>query len=160
VPGYVRCPKCHRPLRRRPAPVTGGTSLEPTRRLPLLPIASAAVVAIAVVAYLGLRDDAPSTAPTPVAEPEQAEDDPAVTGQPAEAPGPGPPPGPDPHQVAAALEQTLKRQRLGSTVRVIGDGVDVRSGACEDPAMAAALGDAAPALKAAGLTEVRCLEQS
>jgi hypothetical protein len=58
------------------------------------------------------------------------------------------------------LERALKKQRLWSTVRVVGDRAEVRSGACEEPALAATLDAATPALKAAGLTALRCLEQS
>src|SRR5687768_10171764 len=163
VPGYVRCPKCHKPLPRRPsAAVVGGTALESSRRLPLIAVVAAAFIVLATIVYLGLRKTdqkiAPATtqaapqAETAAAEPapvvEQADTTPAAAT------------GPDPGDVAADLERALKRQRLWSTVSVVGDRVDVRSGSCGDAAMAPLLDGAAPSFKAAGLTQLRCLEQS
>ena len=67
---------------------------------------------------------------------------------------------PDAQRVASELRRTLERQRLWSQVTVTGDRVDVQSSSCDDPAMAPLLDSAAPAFKAAGLTSLRCLEQS
>src|SRR5690606_13954467 len=123
-------------------------------------IAGAVLVAAAVIAYFGLRaGDRPAQPPPQEPEPAPEVEVPAAEPAPEASPEP-PATGPNAQQVAAQLERALKRQRLWSTVRVIGNGIDVQSGSCEDPAMAAALDSAAPALKAAGLTEVRCLEQS
>jgi hypothetical protein len=70
------------------------------------------------------------------------------------------PTGPNAVDVAASLERTLRKQRLWSTVSVVGDRVDVRSGSCGDAAMAPMLDGAASSFRAAGLTKLRCLEQS
>jgi hypothetical protein len=67
---------------------------------------------------------------------------------------------PDPVATAGTLERTLKRQRLWSSVQVSGDRVDVRTASCGDPAMAPTLEAARAALRDAGLTRLRCLEQS
>ncbi len=66
---------------------------------------------------------------------------------------------PDPAAAAAGLERDLKRQRLWSTVTVTGNRVEVRSGSCEDPAMAPLLDAAVTDLKAAGIARMRCVEQ-
>jgi hypothetical protein len=163
VPGYVRCPKCHKPLPRRPAAgVIGGTALESSRRLPLIAVVAAAFVVLAIIVYLGLRKTDQKLAPTTTQAAPQvdtvAPEPAAVVEQPdttVVAPS-----GPDAGDVAADLERALKRQRLWSTVSVVGDRVDVRSGSCGDAAMAPLLDGAAPSFKAAGLTKLRCLEQS
>jgi hypothetical protein len=162
VPGYVRCPKCHKPLPRRPAPVVGGTTVQPARRFPVLPIAGAVIVAVATIAFFGLRDDdkpaaPPPATPAPVVEAPGRELTPVEVATPPLAAAPV---ARTPQQVVNDLERALKKQRLWSTVRVVGDRAEVRSGSCEDPALAATLDSAAPALKAAGLTALRCLEQS
>lgn len=61
---------------------------------------------------------------------------------------------------AVALEDTLRRQRLWGRAEVVGDRLDVRSGSCSDQAMRPAIDDARTALRGAGLTRLRCLEQS
>lgn len=164
VPGYVRCPKCHKPLPQRPAAVEGGTALEQSSRAPAIAaIAAAVLIGGGTIAYFAMRgDDAKPEAPPPVAEPEDeqtTEQDiattPDVPAEPTAAPA-----RPDAQSTAAELERSLKRQRLWATVTVVGGRVDVRSGSCADPAMAPALDGAAPAFKAAGLTKLRCVEQS
>lgn len=171
VPGYVRCPKCHGPLP-RPARTTisrvGGTVVERTARLPLYLLGGIAALLVLlvirhyVVAALGddrtrsgeLRDggsvvveaDQPSTAPsvaniappvaTTVAGPVRAE------------------------EVARALKSRLDKQRLWATVQVIGDHVDLRSAACNDAGLRLELEQSVVQFHAAGLTGLRCLEQS
>lgn len=167
VPGYVRCPKCQAPLPRRASPVVGGTALPETRRFPVLAVAVAVFVALAIIVFFGLRKS-DRAAKQPAAEPAPASagvPPPARAGPPATTPEPvapaaAAPIGPSASQIAADLERTLKRQRLWSTVTVIGERVEVRSGSCADPAMAPVLDTAAPGFKAAGLTKLRCLEQS
>lgn len=163
LPGYVRCPKCHKALPRRlSTQVEGGTAVQPTaRKGSLYAVIGAVVVGIAVLVYLGARDgDKPAAAPAVTEEPEPtaAPAEPAPVAEQPEAPAP--PTGPDPVEVAARLERDLRKQRLWSTVSVVGDRVEVRSGSCNDAAMSPLLDGAAPALKAAGLTRLRCLEQS
>lgn len=62
--------------------------------------------------------------------------------------------------VARALEARLDKQRLWSTVQVIGDHVEVRSATCNDSGMKPAIEQSAAQFHAAGLTRLRCLEQS
>lgn len=162
VPGYVRCPKCQKPLPRRAAQVVGGTALEEKRRFPVIALVAAGFVAIAIIVYFGLRRTDEKITRS-VAEPPLQQDttvaEPAAT-PPAEPEVPAAPTGPSATQVAADLERKLKRERLWSTVSVIGDRAEVRSGSCSEPGMGPMLDAAAPALKAAGLTKLRCLEQS
>jgi hypothetical protein len=161
VPGYVRCPKCGKGLPRRAASVVGGTALAEPRRFPVLALVAAAVAAIAITAYLGLRktDEGVEKEPEEEALVEDTPDtEPVIPDEPPEEPAA--PAAPSAIDVAANLERALKRQRLWSTVSVIGARVDVRSGSCADPEMAPLLDGAAPSFKAAGLTKLRCLEQS
>jgi len=165
VPGYARCPKCHAGLPRRlTTSVEGGTALEGTRRVPLAAIIAAGVVGLGLILWLGLRH---GKSDKPVVKPNTpAQLQPATTAapQPALAPGaaemPSASKGPPPETVAAELSRTLGKQRLWSTVTVAGSRVDVRSGSCSDPAIQAPIAAALAAFKAAGLTSLRCVEQS
>lgn len=168
VPGYVRCPKCQRPLPggRRVQTVAGGTAVEGRDRLPLLPIAGGAIVLLGIILYFVLGK---SDAAKPV------ETDPATAGSAEEAPDETPAantplPVPrdddrdnnrvDPTAVAHDVERALKNQRLWSTVEVVGSDVEVTSGSCRDPNMVPMLDAASVALRNAGLTRVRCMENS
>lgn len=164
VPGYVRCPKCRSPLPRRAAAIEGGTAVESASRGPLLVVLAVAVLIVAAfIAFFALRakDDkttpsVPIAAPEPVAPPEPttvAVPEPTTQTQTA-------PRAPSATELAAELERNLNRQRLWSKVTVDGPRLDVRSGSCADPAMAPLLDAAAPSFKAAGLTNLRCVEQS
>ncbi|MDQ3371020.1 MAG: hypothetical protein M3680_36845, partial [Myxococcota bacterium] len=66
----------------------------------------------------------------------------------------------DPAAPARDLERALRRQRLWASVEVIGSRIDVRSSACSDAGMAPMIDAARNALKHAGLTRLRCVEQS
>ena len=168
VPGYVRCPKCLNALPKTPVftkSAIGGTSLGAERsRGALLGLIAVAIVGIGLFAYFGLRTSESKPAPAAPAPAQPTEtavntpDTPDNAGGPSEAAQPAE--GPSPALLATQLERTLKKQRLWSTVSADGDRVDVRSGSCADAAMKAALDAAAPSLKAAGLTKLRCLEQS
>lgn len=166
VPGYVRCPKCRKPLPQRPSAVEGGTAVEaPSRGGPML-IGLVAVVLAAggVIAYLATRKDAaPTTRAAPTAQPDDpgtpVPETPTTPDQPAQTQA-QPAAGPSPVDIAGELERALKKQRLWATVEVTGSRADVRSGSCSDPAMAPMLDGAAPSFKAAGLTKLRCVEQS
>jgi hypothetical protein len=165
VPGYVRCPKCRKPLPQRASAVEGGTAIEtPSRGVATLVGLIALFLAVAgLIAYFALRKGSsakPTTPPiaqpqapsTPDPEPTNVPDQPAqVQAQPT---------GPNAIELAAELERGLQKQRLWSTVEVIGSRADVRSSSCSDPAMAPMLDGAAPSFKAAGLTKLRCVEQS
>lgn len=160
VPGYVRCPKCHKPLpQRRGAVVEGGTAVQTPRRFPVVAVVGGVVLAVAVIALFGLREsDTPSVQPTRTAVQPRVVTPTPQPADPVEAPPQ--PTLPDPQAVANELERALKKQRLWSTVNIVGDHADVQSGSCSDPAMEPMLESAAPAFKAAGLTKLRCLEQS
>jgi hypothetical protein len=165
LPGYVRCPKCRKPLPRRvTTQVSGGTALDSGSRLgAMAAIAAAVLVGGGVIAYFGLRGDPPAAQPAADEQPEPDEQlapEPDTFSAPEAPVVEQAPDAPTPAQVAGELERNLKRQRLWATVTVVGERVDVRSGSCGDAAMAAQLGASSPALKAAGLTSLRCLEQS
>lgn len=164
LPGYVRCPKCKKPLPRRAAtsPVEGGTAVQTKQRGPLLAIVGVALLGLALIIYFGLRKPNESHAQPAPAPAETAPAQPAETAAAPEAAEPtaAAPAGPNASNVATNLEKALRKARLWSTVGVVGDHVDVRSGSCSDPQMTALLDGAAPSFKAAGLTRIRCLEQS
>jgi len=171
VAGYRRCPKCHAALPYgggRRAGITvdpGGTAL-PDRSRPLVPILSALagavlIVVIAIVVFGGSSkseppaEAAPSEATATVPAPQAA--------APAQAPVATETPAtrtPDPGAAAAGLERALRRQRLWSTVEVTGARVDVRSSACSEAALGSVIDARRDVLRDAGLTRLRCLEQS
>jgi hypothetical protein len=168
VPGYVRCPKCHKPLprptrRAGTSPAEGGTAVASKNSLSVIALIAVAVLGAGLVIYLGMRsgkhDEPAVVPPEPTSEEGAAEGQ--TPGQPAEAPTrPDQPAAPTGDAIAADLERALKKQRLWSTVSVVGNHVDVRSGACSDPAMTSTVASFAGGLKAAGLTRLRCLEES
>ena len=166
VPGYARCPKCHTALpRRAQTNVEGGTSLEPPRRVPLPAVIGAGVVGLALIVWLGVRgshDKKPVYTKTTsqTLGPAPTETEPTLAPGAPTATAPAPPSVPSADSVASGLERTLKRQRLWANVSVSGSRVEVRSGSCSDPAIQAPIAEAAPALKAAGLTSLRCVEES
>jgi len=166
MPGYARCPKCRKPLpRRAQTQMSGGTAVEEKRRWPLYVGLGVVVLGVIVIIKMGGKSDqkptaAPVQQPTTQVGPQQPtnvdtsqpfNDQPITTQQPS---------GPDPAALASALERDLKRQRLWANVTVDGTKVEVRSGSCSEPAMAPALDGAAAGFKAAGLTKLRCVEQS
>lgn len=166
VPGYVRCPKCHKPLARRKSTIVeGGTAVDRRGRIPLVALIAVGVLGAGTLLYFALRGggDKPAQAvTTPTENPDQT---------PTETPPTGPDmtdttptqnanAAPDPVAVADSLERSLKRERLWSTVSVEGARVDVRSSSCSDPKMRPLLDASVASFKAAGLTKLRCLEQS
>jgi hypothetical protein len=165
VPGYVRCPKCRKPLPQRASAVEGGTAVEAPSRgtATLVGLGALLLAAIGLIAYFALRKGPAAKAkviPTvQLQAPSTPDPEPAnVPDQPAQAQAL--PTRPNATDVAGELERALKKQRLWSTVEVIGGRADVRSSSCSDPAMAPMLDGAAPSFKAAGLTKLRCVEQS
>jgi hypothetical protein len=144
----------------------GGTAVDSTSKGPLLAVVALLLVGAGVIAYFAMSgSDAPSAAP--VAGPATDTTDTTATDT-TDTAGPdqpdtvrtNEPATPDPGAVADRLERALKRERLWSTVSIEGTRVDVRSGSCGDPQLAGIVDGSAAALKAAGLTRVRCLEQS
>ena len=164
VPGYARCPKCHAALPQRPTShVEGGTSLESDGpRVPPAVFIAIGAAGVALILWLGLRhrggDNQPAQTQAAVPPSQQVAQTPNLA--PAAPEVPRAARGPAPDVVASDLQASLRRQRLWSTVTVIGSRVDVRSGSCSDQAMRPALDAAAPQFKAAGLTTLRCVEES
>ncbi len=166
VAGYVKCPKCgHRlPVARlkRPTAAGGGTAMPTESKFPVVPVVVLAAIAVAVITTLALRDTkAPQRAPVvdrrvaPV-EPEDVDAGPDVElTEPVAVPR-----GPSATSVAADLERELRRERLWGTVEVAGSRVDVRTGACSDPKTKTLVDGATASLRQAGLTKLRCVEQS
>ena len=146
----------------------GGTAVDGAGRLPILPIAGGVVVVLGLILYfvLGKSDAKPATVTEPVAGSAAAvEDQPA---DPVDTPSPLPvipdddrdPNLIDPSATARDLERALKNQRLWSTVEVVGKDVFVTSGSCRDANMIPMVDAARAALRNAGLTRVRCMENS
>jgi hypothetical protein len=103
---------------------------------------------------------ASSLMPDPIAA---APDPPARTllRSPAAALTPEPPAGvPDSRAAIGELETTLRRQRLWGRAEITGQRIDLRSGSCSDPAMRTVIDGKTALLHTAGLTKLRCLEQS
>lgn len=166
MPGYARCPKCRKPLPRRAATVvSGGTSVEEKSRGPLIGAIASGVAILGVIAYFATRGDANTKVVPPVVSPTVEQ---PVAATPTDTtvpfqddrPRPQQPTGPDPATVAGNLERDLKRQRLWSNVTISGNRVEVRSGSCSDPGMGPLLDAAAGDFKAAGVTRMRCVEES
>ena len=174
VPGYVRCPKCHGELppgggrAKRATAEPGGTALE-TRNFPVVPVIAALGVAAAIIAVFSLRgggkktDAAAAVLPAPLAATSVA---PAarppvttpVTPSPL-APAPGDAVM-DPRTAANDLESTLRVQRLWGRAVINGSRIDLRSGSCADRAMRPLIEGKTAVLRSAGLTRLRCVEQS
>lgn len=165
VPGYVKCPKCHATLpQRRPTTTTaGGTSSLGGRGASPWVIAltvAALGVAIALFALRG-GGDKPASLDTnaPVASQETAAERPAEAD---ETPTPitVQAPATDPTAAVLDLDRALRKERLWGTVEVVGSRVEIRSGNCREATMMPVLDAAIPALRQAGVTKLRCLEQA
>ncbi|HET9990958.1 MAG TPA: hypothetical protein VFQ65_20645 [Kofleriaceae bacterium] len=169
VPGYVKCPKCHRALprysRNSVSPV-GGTAVETpaSKASPVFALLVAALVGGGIIwFFINRKHNASAAAPAPATETLNGSASAQVA--PAVAPPPTPTPAPvqpsvHADQVAKNLETDLKKQRLWSTVSVTGDHVDVHSSSCNDAAMKATIQPQLASFHEAGLTKLRCLEQS
>ena len=173
VPGYVRCPKCQRPLpaapRRLATTVAGGTAVASRGNLPMLPIALGAVAVAVILLVVVMRDDDRPAAAPAAGEVDDDRDDATAErpGTPRLNPVPALPdddePGGnriDPNALARDLERVLDQRRLWSTVEVVGGRVEVRSGACRDENMLPIVDAARSALRNAGLTRLTCVENS
>jgi hypothetical protein len=173
VPGYVRCPRCHAglPLGARIKRTTadpGGTAVA-RRGFPVLAVTVVAAIAAVIILVLGVRGGGKQTAaaqevasaPTVVVAQTLP---PRVTTAPLGLPSPEPAPSgvaaPDRRAAVLGLEDTLRRARLWGRAEITDRRVDVRSGLCGDPAMRPAIETERAVLRGAGLTKLRCLEQS
>ena len=169
VPGYVRCPKCHSPLprfvRNSGSPV-GGTAVKIAGGSPLIAVAVGVAIAVGFITYFSLRKRhaAPAAAEPHTVANTVAPDEPNAPNGPTSSLLPPTTSTqaktPTPEPLAADLERSLRRARLWATVTVVGDHLDVRSGSCGEPQMRPALESVASSFKAAGLTKLRCIEQS
>jgi hypothetical protein len=146
----------------------GGTTVA-RRGFPVAAVLIAVAVAAAVILVFGMRGGSKPVAsestalPGPIAAAGAA---PAPRGPVAPLTVPAREPvraqggEPDLRAAAAGLEATLRRQRLWGRAEITGPRIDVRSGSCADPAMRPAIDGALGVLRGAGLTKLRCLEQS
>jgi len=171
VPGYVKCPKCHTALPRTKtvSKNAGGTAMEAKATVPWIPIAVTVAVAGGIILFFALRkgstakaEPPPGPAPTvPLANPTAPA--PAPTNTPLDLPSPtrnNQPAGPSRNDVVKDLQHGLEQRRLWSTVSVTGSNIEVRGTSCADKQMAPTIDAIAAAAKAAGLTRLRCVEQS
>jgi hypothetical protein len=174
VPGYVKCPRCHAGLpaglgrTKRTTLDPGGTAV-PQRGFPVSIILGAVGLVVLVLLALALRGGSKKTEAPPPAPPEPI---PAVVANPA----PRPPTvttqtaastpaqaqvaTADPGPAIAELKAALRAQRLWGAVEIVGQRVDVRSGSCADPGMRSLIEAKKSMLHGAGLTNLRCVEQS
>jgi len=173
VAGYVRCPKCHTALAyggARPKRVTGdpgGTAL-PAKGFPTVAALVALGIAAVIALVLGLRSDRKKVeaSPSPAAEPIEAVPANPVAPRPtfsapsAAAVAPETRPTENPAAATRDLENALRLQRLWGRVEVTGAQVQLRSGSCADPAMRPLIESKRSLLRSAGLTRLRCVEQS
>lgn len=173
VPGYVRCPKCHAGLptgrMKRSTGDPGGTAVV-EKRFPISAVLVAVGVAAVIILVFGFNGTSKKThaAAAPPPEPIAAVGPPrpppriAVPSPvaPAAAPVVTEPASADPRAAAAALEDVLRRARLWGRVEISGGRIDVRSGSCGDKAMRPTIEGEHAVLRGAGLTKLRCLEQS
>jgi len=79
---------------------------------------------------------------------------------PSPAPAPATQAGPSAESLADELQRSLDRQRLWAKVEVAGSIVEVTSQSCADAAIKPVIDAAAPRLKAAGTSRLRCRDES
>lgn len=174
VPGYVRCPRCHAGLpqgagrTRHTAAAPGGTTVA-RGGFPVSAVLVAVGMAAAIILGFGLRGGGKPAAAVPpapvgparaVAEESATRTPVAPRALPAAEPVPASTAAQDRRAAAAELEDTLHRLRLWGRTAITGGRIDVRSGSCGEPAMRPAIEGKRTVLRGAGLTKLRCLEQS
>ncbi|MBA2543486.1 MAG: hypothetical protein H0V17_27840 [Deltaproteobacteria bacterium] len=169
VPGYAKCPKCHKPLLygggRRAAPLAGGTVAD-DRRFPIALIAVPLGAMIFIVLLLKTCSGGDEVTPETTVQPTQPATQVSGTAPAIEAPiEPGPiaqptPQAFDPSVAIGELDRVLRGRRFWSSIDVARPRVDIRSASCDDPAMGPTIDGVAPTLRGAGLTRLRCLAQS
>ena len=174
VPGYVRCPKCHAGLpnglgrTKRTTLDPGGTAV-PQRGFPVSAVLIALGVAVAIILVFGLRGTSKKTEPARPAPPGPIEATavnpaplaPVVARPQAQAaPSAGEGTVQDPGPAVAELKLALRDKRLWGSVAITGQRIEVRSGSCADPAMQPLIETKKSLLHNAGLTKLRCVEQS
>lgn len=172
VAGYVKCPKCHANLpygagrAKRTTADPGGTAVSASR-FPFSALIVGVCVAAGIILFFGLRGGNKPTHAAPPPEPIEAQQVPQASTTPVAPPTPvvAPTPvqtprGQTPEAAAGELVNRLRSQRLWSTTDVRSGQIDVRSSECRDPRMRPMIDAAHGMLSDAGLTKLRCLEQS
>jgi hypothetical protein len=166
VPGYVKCPKCQSmlPQKRATTVSAGGTSSASSGGMSPAMILLAVAVLGGGIAVFALRggSDKPALAetPPPAVAPESPVERPVAEPDDVPTPTAAQAVANDPTIAVRDLDRALKKERLWGTVEVVGSGVDVRSGSCREATMMPVVDAAIPALREAGVTKVRCLEQA
>ena len=171
VPGYAKCPKCHKPLPysggRRAQTTAGGTVAE-DKRFPIaliaVPLGAMIVIALLLKTCAGGDEATPETTVQPTQPAVQVGGaDPTIAAQPidlGQTTQPAVPQAFDPSVAIGELDRVLRGRRFWSTIDVARPRVDVRSASCDDPAMSPTIDAVAPTLRSAGLTRLRCVAQS
>lgn len=177
VPGYIKCPRCHAGLpagfgrTKRTTLDPGGTAV-PQRGFPLSVVLIGVGVAVAIIVVLALRGSSKKTEAAPPAPPEPVpaivanianlQPRPPTVTTPSAAPAQAVPAAAvqDPRPAIAELKTALRAQRLWGAVEIVGQRVEVRSGSCADPGMRSLIEAKKSMLHGAGLTNLRCVEQS
>jgi hypothetical protein len=153
---------------RNTASPVGGTTIKTKQGSPLLGIAIAVIVGGGFIAFFALRGGRhheASAATAPASSPDQPAD---VAAPPAPSPPQAPVTAaprpvvatPNPGALASSLQSTLQRMELWSTVAVTAGRVELQSRVCRDARLTKQLDAVSSSFRAAGLTRVRCLEQS
>jgi len=172
LPGYAKCPKCHKPLAqgRRIQTVAGGTVAEDKRfpwQLIAVPLGAVIVIVVLLKLIAGGGDDKPeattgsdqATGTTAVTT-QQTGTTTTQTAEPVVRPNQPAQQAPDPNAAVGELDRALRGRRLWATVEASPPRVDVRSGLCDDPSMRSTIDSVVPVLRGAGLTRLRCVAQS
>src|SRR5262249_17891418 len=148
----------------------GGTAV-PARGFPVWVVIGGVGLVVAVLVVLALRGGSKKVEAPP---PPPADPIPAVGTNPQPRPPSGATPSlapaqarapaqvgaGDPGPAVAELKAALRAQRLWGAVEIVGQRVDVRSGSCADPGMRSLIEAKKTMLHGAGLTNLRCVEQS
>jgi hypothetical protein len=143
--------------------IAGGTTLGTDGGFPWLLVGVGGAAALAAVVWW-VAASGDDVRPPPAASVSAAEPAAAAAPVVAAAPAPPPPtPAADPlaprRAAAASLERALAADQLWATVDVDGAAVVIRSAFCADTGLAARLQVEGGALRSAGFTAVRCVEQ-
>ena len=141
----------------------------PQRGFPIAAVAIAVGLGVAIIVVFGLRGSSKKTEPAPASPPQPIEAV-AINPAPPTAVAAGPRAQPalsapeavvqDPGPAVAELKLALRDKRLWGSVAITGQRIDVRSGSCADRAMQPLIETKKSLLHSAGLTKLRCVEQS
>jgi hypothetical protein len=140
----------------------GGTTLGTDGGFPWLLVGVGGAAALAAVVWwvAASGDDVrPARAGTAEVATAAAPAAPAAPNAPPPPPAPAADPQAPQRAAAASLERALAGDQLWATVDVDGSAVIIRSAFCADAGLAARLAAEGGALRSAGFTGVRCMEQ-